>query len=184
MVSPTGHHGGSHRATRVVTGYGKITYRWKGKPGPYRPEVTLPAPTNPYLTGKARLIGCDCPPCTSVTDIALPVVWSLDYTVIWFLGQPPWRKDEGMKKYAHLVHAVRKLKPGEAYIAAKGSEFDCQPESFRGVVYQLAAIKGGGWKGTASVVGSSVIYCFYKDSDFMRPNLPAYPLVLKMKGHR
>lgn len=89
-----------------------------------------------------------------------------------------------MKKYAHLVHAVRKLKPGEAYIATKGADFECQPESFRGVVYQLATEKGGQWKGTASVVGHSVVYCFYKETDYMRPNLPAYPLVLKLRGQR
>jgi hypothetical protein len=87
-----------------------------------------------------------------------------------------------MKKYAHLVHSVRKLSPGEAYIATKGSEFECEPESFRGVVYQLAAEKGGHWKGTASVIGKSVVYCFYKETDYMRPNLPAYPLVLKLRG--
>jgi hypothetical protein len=87
-------------------------------------------------------------------------------------------------KYYPLMSAVRKLKPGEAYIATKGAEFDCQPESFRGVVYALAGEKGGGWKGTASVVGNSVIYTFYKDSDYMRPNLPAYPIVLKLKGQR
>jgi hypothetical protein len=89
-----------------------------------------------------------------------------------------------VKKYAHLVHAVRKLKAGEAYIAEKGHDFTCQPESFRHVVYQLAKIKGGGWKGTASVVNGSVIYTFYKDTDYMRPNLPAYPLVVKMRGQR
>jgi hypothetical protein len=89
-----------------------------------------------------------------------------------------------VKKYAHLVHAVRKLKAGEAYIATKGEDFDCKPQSFQGVVYQLASEKGGGWKGTASVVGQSVIYTFYKDTDYMRPNLPAYPLVLKLKGQR
>lgn len=89
-----------------------------------------------------------------------------------------------MKKYAHLVHAVRKLNPGEAYVATKGADFECLPESFRGVVYQLAAEKGSGWRGTASVVGNSVVYTFYKNSDYMRPNLPAYPLVVKLKGER
>lgn len=89
-----------------------------------------------------------------------------------------------MKKYAHLVHAVRKLKAGEAYVATQGADFQCQPESFRGVVYQLASEKGGGWRGTASVIGDSVVYTFYKNTDYMRPNLPAYPLVLRLKGER
>jgi hypothetical protein len=89
---------------------------------------------------------------------------------------------QGNSKYAHLLVNVRKLKAGEAYIATQGEDFDCAPETMRGIVYQLAQTKGNGWKGTASVVGRSVIYCFYRDSDYMRPNLPAYPLVLKMRG--
>lgn len=87
-------------------------------------------------------------------------------------------------KYAHLVHSVRKLKAGEAYIATQGAEFTCQPESFATVVYALAAAKGGGWKGTATVIGRTVVYTFYRDQDYMRPNLPAYPLVLKLRGGR
>lgn len=85
-------------------------------------------------------------------------------------------------KYYHLIHGVRKLKPGEAYVATKGADFDCAPESFRGVVYDLALTKGGGWKGTSTVVGNLVIYAFYKETDYMRPNLPAYPIVLKHRG--
>lgn len=85
-------------------------------------------------------------------------------------------------KYYPMIHAVRKLKPGEAYVAQKGTDFDCAPESFRGVVYDLAQTKGGGWKGTSTIVGSLVIYAFYKETDYMRPNLPAYPIVLKHRG--
>jgi hypothetical protein len=92
---------------------------------------------------------------------------------------------EAMKpgsQYHYLLHNVRKLKAGEAYIATMGEDFTCQPDSFRGVVYELALTKGGGWKGTATVLGTSVVYAFYKDSDYMRPNLSAYPLVKKLKG--
>lgn len=87
-------------------------------------------------------------------------------------------------KYYHLIHNVRKLKPGEAYLATKGSEFTCNPESFRGVVYDLASTYGGGWVGTATVVGGSVVYAFYRREDYMRPNLPAYPIVKKLRGER
>lgn len=87
-------------------------------------------------------------------------------------------------KYHHLIHSVRKLKPGEAYLAQKGQDFDCQPESFRGVVYDLATTKGGGWVGTCTVFGAVVVYAFYKRDDYMRPNLPAYPIVKKLRGER
>lgn len=88
----------------------------------------------------------------------------------------------GNSKYIALLANVRKLKAGEAYVLRQGVDFTCTPESMRGVIYQLAQAKGNGWKGTVSVVGRSVIYCFYKNSDYMRPNLPAYPLVVKYRG--
>ena len=77
-----------------------------------------------------------------------------------------------------------KLKPGEVYIATQSVDFNCKPDSFRSVVYELAATKGGDWCGTATVVGTSVVYAFFKRSDYMRPNLPAAPIVLKLKGER
>lgn len=85
-------------------------------------------------------------------------------------------------KYDPLRVNVTKLKPGEAFVATQGEDFICKPESFRQVVYSLASHKGNGWKGTASVVGHSVVYCFFREFDFMRPNLPAYPIVLKLRG--
>lgn len=85
-------------------------------------------------------------------------------------------------KYYYLMHNVKKLKAGEAFIATRKEEFDCEPNSFTSVVYQLAATKGGGWKGTVVVLGDSVVYAFYRDADYMRPNLPAYPLVRKLRG--
>jgi hypothetical protein len=81
-----------------------------------------------------------------------------------------------------MLPSVQKLKPGEAYVATKGQDFDCLPESFRAVVYDLAVTKGGGWQGTSTVVANSVVYAFFKRGDYMRPNLPAYPLVRKMRG--
>lgn len=91
---------------------------------------------------------------------------------------------KAQSKYYSLIHAVRKLAPGEAYVAEEMVDFTCQPESFRAVVYDLAKTKGKGWRGTSTVVGRFVIYAFYKETDYMRPNLPAYPIVLKYKGSR
>jgi hypothetical protein len=91
---------------------------------------------------------------------------------------------QGNSKYAHLLINVRKLKPGEAFIATAGIDFDCSPETMRGVVYQLAKAKGPDWHGTCSVVGKHVIYTFYRRTDYMRPNMAAYPLVRKMRGEQ
>lgn len=87
-------------------------------------------------------------------------------------------------KYHHLIHNVRKLPNGSAFAASKGVDFTCSPDSFRGVVYDLASTKGGEWVGTCTVIGGTVVYAFYKRSDYMRPNLPAYPIVKKLKGER
>lgn len=88
-------------------------------------------------------------------------------------------------KYRHLLGQVRKLKPGEVYVATKGVDFDCEPVSFQGVVYSLATTKGGDWRATTISVGdypAKVAYAFYKASDYMRPNLPACPIVKKFRG--
>lgn len=85
-------------------------------------------------------------------------------------------------KYAWLLTGIRKLPPGEAFLANKGSEFDCAPGSFRGAVYRAAAEKGRGWKATTIVHGRTVVYAFYQNRDYMRPNLPAYPIVKKIRG--
>jgi len=87
-------------------------------------------------------------------------------------------------QYYHLLNNVRKLAKGEAFVAAKGIDFTCQPQSFQGVVYDLAKTKGRGWIGTSTVIGGSVVYAFYMRSDLMRPNLPAYPIVKKMRGEK
>jgi hypothetical protein len=85
-------------------------------------------------------------------------------------------------KYQALGRNVAKLKAGQAYLAEAGVDFTCTPQSFAGVVYQLANAKGGDWKGTATVFGRYVVYAFYRGSDFMRPNLSAYPVVQRMRG--
>lgn len=83
-------------------------------------------------------------------------------------------------KYGWLLgHVVFRLEPGKAFRAQYGSEFRCQARSFAGYVYQAAAAKGH--KATVMVFDNLdhpvVLYAFYKPTDLMRPNLPAYPVV-------
>lgn len=85
-------------------------------------------------------------------------------------------------KYDHLLVNVKKLKGGEVFGALRGEDFDCEPVSFQGVVYQLAAKKGNGWKATTIVVKDLVFYGFYKNTDYWKPNLPACPVVKKWMG--
>jgi hypothetical protein len=85
-------------------------------------------------------------------------------------------------KYDHLVRGITKLKPGEAFFAQQGGTFTCHPKSFQNVLYQVARAAGKDWRVTVLVKGESVVWAFYKRSDYMRPNLPAYPIVKKMRG--
>lgn len=88
-------------------------------------------------------------------------------------------------KYAWLAGWVRKLNQGEAYVATKRhtdaeGSFTCEVSSFVGVVYKVAAEKG--WKATVVTGDRQVAFAFFKPNDFMRPNMPALPVVRKMKG--
>lgn len=85
-------------------------------------------------------------------------------------------------KYDPLRANVAKLPAGEAFVATYPDDFTCKPESFRGVVHQLAADKGNGWKASTSMIGSFVFYAFYRNTDYMKPNLAAYPIVKKVRG--
>jgi hypothetical protein len=85
-------------------------------------------------------------------------------------------------KYRALMQGVQKLKPGEAFVAHQGVDFDIQPESFRTVLYHVTKEKGGGWVVTTKVIGRRVVYAYYRRTDYMRPNLPAYPVVKKILG--
>jgi hypothetical protein len=85
----------------------------------------------------------------------------------------------GNSKYVYLLGWVRELKPGEAHVAFRGEHYTCQSESFRGVVYQVAKEKG--LAATVSVFTSCVVFAFYQPTGYLRPNLPAYPIVKKMR---
>jgi hypothetical protein len=89
-------------------------------------------------------------------------------------------------KYAWLLlHTETRLQPGRALRAQKGSEFQCEARSFANYVYAAAAYRGH--KATVMVFDNLdhpvVVYAFYKANDLMRPNLPAYPIVKKMRKH-
>lgn len=87
-------------------------------------------------------------------------------------------------KYGWLLGHVQTLPPGEAHLAQYGSQYQCLPQSFAAYVYAAAIERG--YKATVAIIdrnsGSSVVYAFYRPTDYMRPNLPAYPIVKKMRG--
>jgi hypothetical protein len=85
-------------------------------------------------------------------------------------------------KYDYLVRGIRKLPPGEAYVAERNDSFTCQPESFRNILYQAASTAGKGWHVSATIIGDCVVWAFWKHGDLMRPNLLAYPIVKKLRG--
>ncbi len=87
-------------------------------------------------------------------------------------------------KYAWLLgHVVHRLDPGKAFRAQQGAEFMCLPQTFAGYVYQAASAQGH--KATVAVFAQLqhpvVVYAFYRPSDLMRPNLPAYPIVRRLR---
>lgn len=87
-------------------------------------------------------------------------------------------------KYAYLVRGMTKLKPGEAFHAEKGHDFTCLPETFRNLLYQAAKQAGNGWKVSAVISDETVVWVCWKHKDYLRPNLPAYPLVKKLRGQQ
>lgn len=81
--------------------------------------------------------------------------------------------------YAWLLSQVRELEPGKAFEARRGQHYTCESQSFTQAVYAVAAQNG--YKATCSVFETSVVYCFYRADSYLRPNLPAYPVVKKMR---
>jgi hypothetical protein len=76
--------------------------------------------------------------------------------------------------------AARELKPGVAFQAFRGKDYECLSISFAGQVY--AAAYALGLKATCSVFEDCVVFAFYHPDAFMRPNMPAYPVVRKMRS--
>ena len=76
--------------------------------------------------------------------------------------------------------ATRELKPGVAYQAFRGRDYECMSHSFASVIYAAAAAHG--LKATCAVFESVVIFAFYHPDAFLRPNMAAYPVVRKIRG--
>lgn len=90
--------------------------------------------------------------------------------------------DLDRSKYSWMAGWVSELAPGEAYRAERGVDFECEPRSFASVVYMVAREKG--WKATVTCFPDFVVFAFYRPTAYMRPNLPAYPIVRKLKGEQ
>lgn len=86
-------------------------------------------------------------------------------------------------KYARVFakSVIHEMEPGVAYMARPGREFTCQPASF--AAYVRAAAKARGLSASISILHSGeVIYTYFDDSGYMRPNMHNYPLLRKLKG--
>lgn len=85
-------------------------------------------------------------------------------------------------KYGWMAGWVGELEPGQAYQAEKDMDYECESKSFASVVYAVAKEKG--WKATVVVFPEKVVFAFFRPTAYMRPNLPAYPIVRKLKGEQ
>lgn len=84
-------------------------------------------------------------------------------------------------KYWRLVGGVRVLEPGHAYLEEVEG---IKTNTFVNAVYAAARAKGPQWHGTVKVIGNRVVYAYYRRTDYMRPNLAAYPIVTKMESEQ
>jgi len=85
-------------------------------------------------------------------------------------------------QYSWLLKWGFQLKAGVAHQATRHVNYTCQPRSFANVVYQAGRARG--LKATCAVFEEIgvVVFCFYRPDALTRPNLPAYPIVRKMRG--
>lgn len=85
-------------------------------------------------------------------------------------------------KYAKLFrkYVVHELDIGEAFIATKGKDFTCEPESFGSYVRAAAALRG--LSASVTVVGIHVIYAYFPVDALWRPNFRNYAIVRKYRG--
>jgi hypothetical protein len=86
-------------------------------------------------------------------------------------------------KYSFLLPVVRKLDPGQAHLATRGQEFTCEVATFVSAVYAAAATKG--YKATVATFPDlgMVVFAFYLGADYLKPNLSAYPAVIKLRKY-
>ena len=81
-------------------------------------------------------------------------------------------------KYSWMLNMILQLPAGQTHIAHKGVQYDCESESFGGVVYQVARQRG--LAATIVTTDKAVAYNFFKPTDYLKPNLRALPVVQKM----
>ena len=80
-------------------------------------------------------------------------------------------------KYAWVD--MRELTPGEAFQAFKGRHYTCESRSFAGQLYKMARERD--WSVTVAVFPTTVIFAFYQTNSYLRPNMRAFPVVLKLR---
>lgn len=71
------------------------------------------------------------------------------------------------------------LEEGQAWKVTRFLDYDCESASFATQVYQEAARRN--LKATVTVFPSYVLFRFYKESDFWKPNLRAFPAVKDLR---
>lgn len=81
--------------------------------------------------------------------------------------------------YQFLLGWVRDLEPGTAHQANLNEHFTCTPQSFAQVVYAVARQRG--YAATVATFEDCVVFSFYKPDAYLKPNLKAYPVVVKMR---
>jgi len=85
-------------------------------------------------------------------------------------------------KYAKLFrkYSVHELEVGEAFLAARGKDFTCEPESFGSYIRSAAAARG--LSASVTIVGNYVIYAYFPEDSLWRPNFRNYPIVRRYRG--
>ena len=83
-------------------------------------------------------------------------------------------------KYRWLA-GLKVLKAGEAYLATRKGDYECQSRSFASTLYRSAK-KRDNVSVSVSVFQDCVVYTFWRTDNILRPNLKRYPIVLKMRG--
>jgi hypothetical protein len=90
-------------------------------------------------------------------------------------------RDWSKSKYYGWVKAwsARPLEPGVAYEAIQQKHFTCTPAGFGSQMYTLA--RSIDLAATVSVFDDRVIFTFYDPTLPLRPNMPAYPVVKRLR---
>lgn len=83
-------------------------------------------------------------------------------------------------RYAKVVRQIEKeLKDGHAWEALIHRDFECTPHGFQSQLYALA--KAYGVKVSCASTSTRVIYRFYNANSPWKPNLAAFPVVMRAR---